>query len=352
VADLSKNPGASRKYFQQYDKMLMFVSLVLLLSSLVYLAVRVGLIRQMQQDFDGELQSYRPRHPHAQPVDPVLFESMTQQLENPPVIVVSGWTNIMLSVPPRRVVCTDSKCLRPVPYEALVCPHCLSEQDVQVVEDDPGRDSSGDGIPDVWLLAHGLDPYTPAARLDADGDGFTNLEEFQADTDPRDPAAHPPLTDKLVVEDVTGTRFGMLYRSRARTADGYRFGLNYLDGNQTATAFVRLGETVSGYIVTNHVERFEQTDSGLKKDVSELTLVRGDHSITLVREQPYQEVELTAHFRFALDNSQPTAKQGEFVTLRGVRYEVIGIDRSSRRVVLQPEPEDSEPVSVGPARQE
>lgn len=352
MADLSKNPGGGRKFFQQYDKMLMFLSLLMLLTSLVYLAVRVSLIRQMQQDFDSELQSYRPRHPRAQPVAPELFERMTEQLANPPVIAVSAWTNVMLSVPPRRVVCTDSKCLRPVPYDAAVCPHCLSTQDVQVVEDNPDLDSSGDGIPDQWLLAHGLDPYIPSAHLDPDGDGFTNREEFQAGTDPTDPASHPPLTDKLVVESVTGTPFGMLYRSRALTPDGHRFGLNYLDGNQTATAFVRLGDTVSGYVVTNHVELSERTESGVRKDVSELTLVRGDHSITLVRDQAYQEVELTAHFRFVLDGLQLTAKQGQFLTLRDARYEVIEIDMSSRRVVLQPEPEGSEPVTVGPARQE
>lgn len=36
--------------------------------------------------------------------------------------------------------------------------------------------------------------------LDADEDGFSNIEEFNAKTDPRDPKSMPPFTDKLVLK--------------------------------------------------------------------------------------------------------------------------------------------------------
>ncbi len=50
----------------------------------------------------------------------------------------------------------------------------------------PPEDRDADGLPDVWERQHGLDPTNPAdQRLDADGDGYTNLEESLNGTNPR-----------------------------------------------------------------------------------------------------------------------------------------------------------------------
>jgi len=46
-------------------------------------------------------------------------------------------------------------------------------------------DTDGDGIPDSWAISRGLDPNISAAQNDDDGDGLTNLQEYQNHTDPQ-----------------------------------------------------------------------------------------------------------------------------------------------------------------------
>ena len=48
-------------------------------------------------------------------------------------------------------------------------------------------DWDGDGIPDDWEIAHGLNPGVNDAALDRDGDGASNLLEYARGTDPLNP---------------------------------------------------------------------------------------------------------------------------------------------------------------------
>ena len=62
------------------------------------------------------------------------------------------------------------------------------------------RDADGDALPDAWEFANGLSFAPISGRAgtqgfagDADGDGWTNYQEYLAGTDPKNVASHPPV---------------------------------------------------------------------------------------------------------------------------------------------------------------
>ena len=59
-------------------------------------------------------------------------------------------------------------------------------EEIQLQTSDSNPDTDGDGMPDGWEVAHGLDPLTDDAGNDPDEDGLSNLEEYQRGSDPND----------------------------------------------------------------------------------------------------------------------------------------------------------------------
>jgi hypothetical protein len=63
-----------------------------------------------------------------------------------------------------------------------------SSDTLQIESLGEGKDSDGDGIPDAWELAHVGNLTTFSAAGDFDHDGYSDVAEYLADTDPTDPA--------------------------------------------------------------------------------------------------------------------------------------------------------------------
>ncbi len=326
---------------EQYDKVIAFAVLLLLLASLVYLGVKVGLIRQMQADFDGWLRSRRPTNPNAEVIAPDAYNAASQSLAEPFQLDHATWTNVLMFVPETRFNCRE--CRLPVHIEAANCPFCQTEVEEP---EPPNPDPDGDGMPTVWEERYGLDPFDPAdAAKDNDNDGYTNLAEYKESTDPTDPDSRPAAVERLVLEKISGKRFGLRFNSRIKDASGnYKFGLNYrLPDGTTKTDFAKIGDTVAGFTLKAYEEKMVQVEKPFKRtaDLSELTLTTEDgQTIVLVKGKARLHVELTAHLMLTLPDGsvkRQAVKKDEVFELDGVKHTVIAIDVAEGRVVIRDE---------------
>lgn len=66
-------------------------------------------------------------------------------------------------------------------------------------------DDDNDGMPDEWELKYTLNPFVDDATDDPDADGWSNIMEYEGDTDPTDPNSHPskamPWMPMILLDD-------------------------------------------------------------------------------------------------------------------------------------------------------
>jgi hypothetical protein len=100
---------------------------------------------------------------------------------------------------------------------------------------DPNQDQDGDGIPNGFEQAHGLNPFNASdASIDSDGDGMSNLQEFLAGTDPTNSASRFHITSvatqgsDLVVTWATGLGRTNVVQSTTGLPNG-SYATNFID---------------------------------------------------------------------------------------------------------------------------
>ena len=140
-------------------------------------------------------------------------------------------------------------------------------------------------VPNDWLEQFDL-PIAEADVLsqDPDRDGFSNLEEWQNQTNPVDKDSHPAFVAKLKMKSFSREPFHLVFASWV----GNTFALNAHDLREP-TQFLRLGDSVRGttFAIVKFIEKYDRNQYGTRIDVSELLLENREtrEQLTLVRER-------------------------------------------------------------------
>jgi hypothetical protein len=205
-------------------------------------------------------------------------------------------------------------------------------------------------VPNEWFDKYAL-PVEDADALeqDPDKDGFTNLDEWQGNTDPTNAQSHPDYTTKLHLVSATEEPFAYLFASR--TSD--KFGINSIDESEP-TQFLKVGDVIRGtdFKIMKFTEKKGLNQSGLKADVSELLLEhQTSHAqVTLVKGQVATSPQSVATFVYTWGGRKEfeVRKDQEFsvATAEGNRtYKLIDV-RPERALIVSTE-NPGAPIEIG-----
>ena len=208
-------------------------------------------------------------------------------------------------------------------------------------------------VPNEWLEEFGL-PITEADVLtqDADGDGFTNRDEWEGHTNPSDQASHPPYTFKLRLRSFAEEAFPLIFSSSVSET----YAINSVD-RRMPTQFLQVGEMVAGtkYKLTAYTEKYETDKYGTNVDVSELTLEQIDthDQVTLVKEKRATSPESVANFLYTWNGAErafAVKKDQEFTIapLEEVKYKLLDVQPEKATIIETSRPNDK--IAIGPVR--
>ncbi len=200
-------------------------------------------------------------------------------------------------------------------------------------------------VPNEWLEEFGL-PIAEADLLtqDPDGDGFTNLEEWQGKTNPTRKDSHPVFTSKLKLKSFNREPFRFVFASQ--TAD--TFLLNTSDLKEP-TQFLKIGGQIRGtkFKLVKFTPKTEiNPKSGGEMDVSELTIENTEtrEQLALVKEKEMISPGSVGTFVYLWETPREMViKKDEEFSLppeSEIRYKLIDVQPEKAVIVNTQKPEE------------
>jgi hypothetical protein len=204
-------------------------------------------------------------------------------------------------------------------------------------------------IPNEWFQQYGL-PIEDADVLDQDPDhdGFSNLDEWQGGTDPRDLNSHPDYLTKLHLVSVFQEPFRFILSSWV----GGRFALNTIDQSEP-TQFLKMGDIIRGtnFKIIKFTEKHDRNQYGTKTDVSELLLEHQETKvqITLVKEKVATSPQSVATMVYTWGGRHEfeVRKDQEFSLkpIDQIKYKLVDVQPDKAVIVNTQKP--NEPIEIG-----
>ena len=203
-----------------------------------------------------------------------------------------------------------------------------------------------------FLLKYNLNYLAPnCAELDEDGDGFTNQEEFEAGTSPKDPNDHPPVTKHLFFKSRVQNNYKLVLQTSEMPVQVRR-----TEPTPGISVFISAVPQDFGFeknapVLRFRAENFEKKIDGIK-DVSELTVLdtatKEKVVLVLKQEQNLAEYKAELEFRSGVVTII-TTKKGDNFRLPGVgeTFKAIDVQEDNATIVkLKPDGTDGEKFVV------
>jgi hypothetical protein len=342
-------------FVRQYDKLIAVAVLIALLISLFYLTSAGAARKQREADFIRDLGELKPTAGDAQAMDLASYQAAIRMMRSPYQLAALDGRQAGLLTPERRVICVNAACLKPIAYDAEVCPFCETKQPPSKPNEE--LDTDKDGISDKLENELGLNPTDPSdAAGDLDSDGFTNIEELLAGTNPKDAKSHPALFNLLRVKELRGKRLPLIFSDVNKMPDGkLQLVFNY-SGPPRKTFYVREGDPIgdtskvtgkpeTGYVAGKAAIAFDERENpnmpGIKIRVNSSTVtvkrLSDGKELTLKINESGMNTDVEAVIVLPLDNTEYTVLEGGTFKLRDETYRVVSADQGKTSVVIENE---------------